>query len=211
MPSPPCGPDALAALFGRIDIYLFDQLLRGNLLPTIRVLDAGCGGGRNSEYLMRCGARVFGVDRSEDAIHRIRRVAAEATPGLPPSNFQVASLGELPFDDDSFDAVICSAVLHFSADEAEFEASLQEMWRVLAPGGLFFARLASTIGVEDAVRRIEGRWYALPDGSDRFLVDEDYLLEWTERLGGRLVDPLKTTVVQGMRAMTTWVVRVEGR
>lgn len=202
-----CGPEALAALFGRIDIYVFDQLLRGNLRPSMRVLDAGCGGGRNSEYLMRCGATVFGVDRSEEAVDRIRRVAAEAAPGLPPSNFQVAPLAALPFERASFDAVLCSAVLHFSADEAEFEASLTEMWRVLAPGGLFFARLASTIGIEDSVRRLHDRWYALPDGSDRFLVDEAYLLDWTERLGGTLVDPLKTTVVQGMRAMTTWVVR----
>ena len=55
------------------------------------------------------------------------------------------------------------------------------------------------------MRRTKGRWHRLPDGSDRFLVDEAMLLEATERLGGRLLDPLKTTNVQNLRCMTTWV------
>ena len=79
-------------------------------------------------------------------------------------------------------------------------------WRVLKPGGLFFCRLASSIGIEDQVERIEGRRYKLPDGSIRYLVDEGMLHSFTER-PGELVDPLKTTVVQNQRSMTTWVVR----
>jgi hypothetical protein len=59
------------------------------------------------------------------------------------------------------------------------------------------------------VRRLgaDGRRYRLPDGTDRYLVDEAMLMAQTRRLGGRLLDPLKTTVVQGQRSMTTWVVR----
>jgi tellurite methyltransferase len=52
-----------------------------------------------------------------------------------------------------------------------------------------------------------GRRFALPDGTERFLVDEPYLLELTSDLGGALLDPLKTTVVQDRRCMTTWVMR----
>ena len=62
---------------------------------------------------------------------------------------------------------------------------VQEMWRVLAPNGLFFARLASNIGLESLVGPA-GRVVRLPDGSNRFVVDESMLLGWTERLGGRL-------------------------
>ena len=51
-----------------------------------------------------------------------------------------------------------------------------------------------------------GQRVRLPDGSDRFVVDEAMLLELTAQLGGRLADPLKTTNVQGLRAMTTWCV-----
>ena len=203
----PGGPDKLLAEFGRIDMYLFDQLLRGRIAPDARVLDAGCGGGRNVEYLMRCGAEVFGVDADPVQIDRIRAAASLAAPDLPSSNFTVGRLSDLPFPDDHFGSVICSAVLHFSEDTAEFESMVSEMWRVLRSGGIFFARLASTIGIEERVTRLRDRWHRLPDGSDRFLVDEDYLLEVTSNLGAEQMDPLKTTVVQDLRSMTTWVLR----
>jgi len=203
----PCGPERLLADFGRIDIYVFDQLLRGRLTPEMRVLDAGCGRGRNSEYLMRCGAELFGVDSDPAQIDRIQRVAAGAAPALSAENFSVARLSDLPFPASYFDGVICSAVLHFSENAEEFEASVAEMWRVLRPGGVFFSRLASTIGLEERVTHLRDRWHRLPDGSDRFLVDEEYLMQLTSRLGAEQLDPLKTTVVQNMRSMTTWVLR----
>ena len=83
---------------------------------------------------------------------------------------------------------------------------LREMWSVLKPGGLLFVRLASSIGIEERVERLEGRRHLLPDGSQRFLVDESFLLALTRELGGILADPLKTTNVQNLRCMTTWVV-----
>ena len=60
---------------------------------------------------------------------------------------------------------------------------------------------------EQQMRRTAGRRFRLPDGSDRYLVDEALLMDLTEELGGKLADPLKTTVVQNQRCMTTWVVR----
>ncbi len=193
--------------FGRIDVYVFDQLLRGNITPEMRILDAGCGPGRNVEYLLRAGAEVHGIDADPAQIERIRALAARVAPDLPRENFSVGRLTTLPFADDHFGAVICSAVLHFADDEAHFEAMVGEMWRVLQPGGLFFARLASTIGIEGLSTPVRGRWHHLPDGSDRFLVDEAYLMRTTSDLSAMQVDPIKTTVVQGMRAMTTWVLR----
>lgn len=199
--------ERIASEFGRVDIYVFDQLMRGRLDESMRVLDAGCGRGRNIEYLMRRGASVFGVDADPDQIEHVRHLASQIAPALPVSNFSVARLDDLPFPDNSFDAVICSAVLHFSSDAAEFESMVSEMWRVLASGGVFVSRLASTIGIEDRVIPTRDRWHTLPDGSDRFLVDADYLLQTTSALDGELLDPLKTTVVQDMRSMTTWVLR----
>jgi tellurite methyltransferase len=61
--------------------------------------------------------------------------------------------------------------------------------------------------MEGRFRQIDGRRYQLLDGAERFLVDEAMLVDATARLGGELVDPLKTTVVQNMRCMTTWAVR----
>ena len=190
--------------FGEIDIYLFDQLLRGRFDTRPRVLDAGCGRGRNLPFFLRRGFDVRAVDRDPEAIRSVRQIAASLRPSLPADWLHCGSLDALPWEDDSTDAVICSAVLHFARDEREFASMLEEMWRVLAPRGLFFARLATSIGLERQLAAATGR-VRLPDGSERFVVDEATLLSWTSRLGGALVDPLKTTNVQQMRCMTTWV------
>ncbi len=198
------GRRELRAEFGEIDIYLFDQLLKGRFDIRRRVLDAGCGDGRNIVYFLRHGFECFAVDRDPGSVDDVRRLAAQLAPSLPIDNFQVGELDALPFADGSVDAVVSSAVLHFAEDEAHFTRMVEEMWRVLAPNGLFFARLASNIGLEHAIGPA-GRRVRLPDGSDRFVVDEAMLVKRTERLGGRLLDPIKTTNVQQMRCMTTWV------
>jgi len=195
----------LRSQFGDIDIYLFDQLLRGRFDARHRVLDAGCGDGRNLIHLLQRGFTCYGVDEDATAIEVIRRTAARLAPQLPADNFVVASIEQLPHADGSMDAVLASAVLHFARDEEHWTRMVREMWRVLAPDGLFFARLASNIGLE-AVVGPAGRVVRLPDGSTRFVVDESMLLGWTERLGGRLADPIKTTNVQQQRCMTTWCV-----
>jgi SAM-dependent methyltransferase len=87
--------------FGQIDIYLFDQILRGNISPGMRVLDAGCGGGRSIQYLLREGYEVFGVDVNAEAVAAVRKMASELAPGLPAENFQVASVEAMPFAFDS--------------------------------------------------------------------------------------------------------------
>ena len=193
--------------FGQIDIYLFDQLLKGRISPGMRILDAGCGSGRNLVYFLREGYEVYAIDPDVRAVESVRALARMFAPALPESNFSVQALGSMSFDDGFADVVLCNAVLHFAPDDAHFEAMLRGAWRVLKPGGLFFCRLASSIGMERQIQQIDGRRYKLPDGSERYLVDEALLVSLTERLGATLADPLKTTVVQNQRSMTTWVLR----
>ena len=197
----------LQSQFGAIDIYLFDQLLRGRITPGMRIVDAGCGSGRNLVYLLREGYDVFAADADPRAVAATRQLAHSLHPELPADHFRAEPLESLSFPDAFADVVLSSAVLHFARDDAHFLAMLHGSWRLLKRGGLFFCRLASTIGIENQVRRIDGRRFLLPDGSERYLVDEPMLLGLTEELGGQLADPLKTTVVQNQRAMTTWVLR----
>ncbi|MEE9265023.1 MAG: class I SAM-dependent methyltransferase [Vicinamibacteria bacterium] len=197
----------LGAEFGRIDIYLFDQLMRKNISAGARVLDAGCGSGRNLVYLLRSDHEVFAVDTNAEAIDDVRKLAAALSPQLPETNFRVEAIEAMTIPDQSVEVVLCSAVLHFARDDEHFWAMVNAMWRALADGGLFFCRLASTIGMEERCRRVEGRRFVSPDGVERYLVDEAMLVDATAKLGGELVDPLKTTVVQDQRCMTTWVVR----
>ena len=190
--------------FGGIDIYLFDQLLKGRFTTQMRVLDAGCGGGRNLIYFLRSGFDVSGVDQSKEAIANLRSLASMLAPNLPAGNFRAELVEKMSFADSSFDVVISSAVLHFARDEAHWNSQVREMWRVLKRGGIFFARLASSIGIEEQIKQIEGRRYDLPDGSERFLVDEQMLMATTDAVNGEMLEPLKTVVVQNMRSMTTW-------
>lgn len=233
-------PDWLAGT----DIYLIDQILRGRLDSCTSVLDAGCGKARNLIGLARAGVDVRAVDRDEARVAKAMEALAAAGCSDVDTVVQVAEVDALPFDDNSFDVVICSAVLHFARDTAHFDAMVDELWRVLAPDGLLFTRLASSIGLEGRIEvaddggdgaGVEGeaqtdregavasgdapthvanngmtgacRRYRLPDGTDRYLVNEALLLATTERLGGILADPIKTTNVQGQRCMTTWCVR----
>jgi tellurite methyltransferase len=198
---------SLPEQFGDIDIYLFDQLLRGRIASGMRVFDAGCGGGRNLVYLLKSGYEVFAADTDPEAVSHTRRLAALLAPMLPAKNFRLESLEAMSFPDAFADVVVCSAVLHFARTDAEFLAMLRGAWRTLKPGGLFFCRLASSIGMERGMVRLSGRRFLLPDGSERYLVDEELLVKLTDDLGGQLEDPLKTTVVQGQRCMTTWIVR----
>ena len=197
----------LEAQFGFIDVYLFDQLLRGRFVPGMRILDAGCGTGRNLIYMLRSGFEVFGTDVDPQAVEAVRTLAATLAPTLPAANFRSEAVEAMSFPSAFADGVISNAVLHFARDDAHFNAMLRGIWRVLKSGGVFFCRLASSIGMEAQVRPVAGRRHLLPDGSERYLVDAPLLVQLTRDLGGTLVDPLKTTVVQDQRAMTTWVVR----
>jgi SAM-dependent methyltransferase len=196
----------LRAQFGEIDIYLFDQLLRGRFDGRRRVLDAGCGAGRNLPYLLAHGFEVYAIDEDPAAIAAVKKLAAQLAPRLPHDNFRQGTLHALPWPDGRMDAVVCSAVLHFARDRVHFDRMLDELWRVLARGGLFFARLASSIGIETQLPETRGR-VRLPDGSDRFVVDEKLLLDAAYERGATLLDPIKTTNVQQQRCMTTWVLQ----
>jgi SAM-dependent methyltransferase len=191
--------------FGFIDIYLFDHLLRGNIVPGMRILDAGCGSGRNLIYLLREGYEIFAIDHNPAAVEQTRALAATLAPHLPADNFRAEPLESTSFPDALFDLVHCNGVLHFSRDEAHFNAILENLWRVLKPGGLLFCRLASTIGMSH--QHLEGRRYLAPNGVELYCVDEALLMHLTAKLNADLIDPIKTTVVQNQRCMTTWIIR----
>lgn len=194
----------LQQLYGNIDIYLFDQLLKGTYDHCKKVLDAGCGGGRNLVYFLRNGYEVYGIDPNPNAISAVQQLSQSLAPDNPIDNFAVATAENHPYDDHHFDLVISSAVLHFASSPGHFDSMMQSMWRVLAPGGYLFVRLASDIGIETLVQELGNGRYLLPDGSERFLVNEALLLAYTDNLNARLHEPIKTTNVQNLRCMTTW-------
>ena len=140
------------------------------------------------------GCRVSAVDTNPQAVAGVREMADELQTGLPADNFLVEAVENVAFDDAAFDVVLSSAVLHFAKDAAHFDAMVKQMWRVLRPGGMLWARLASSVGTP-------------VHGPYSYLITPDQLEQLTATLGGQLLDPIKTTLVHQSRSMTTWVVR----
>ncbi len=194
----------LQQLYGNIDIYLFDQLLKGTYHNCRKIIDVGCGGGRNLVYFLQNGYEVFGVDSDPEAVQAVIKLAAGLAPATPPQNFIVAPAEAMPFKEGEFDLAICSAVLHFAKDEAHFDQMLRSVWSIIRPGGYLFARLAADTGIENLIIPLGNRRYLLPDGTERFLVNEQLLTDYTRQLNGWLHEPVKTTNVQHLRCMTTW-------
>lgn len=171
----------------------------------MRVLDAGCGYGRNLVHLLREGCEVFALDADREGVEHVRNLSAALNTGLPPDNFQVGFIEQMPFPDSFADVVICSSVLHFARDSKHFRAMLSELWRAVKPGGMLFCRLGSRIGMN--FQPLRDNIFLIGDGSEWFLVDQEMLLGLTEEMNAVLADPLKTTIVQDYRCMTTWVTR----
>jgi tellurite methyltransferase len=199
--------DNLISQFGNIDIYLFDQLLKGTFNRCETVIDLGCGGGRNLHWFLKNNFTVYGIDADAAAIAAVKHLAQELAPAATAANFIHSTIEDMPFTKPGFGLVISSAVLHFARDKAHFETMLHRSWQIIQPGGFFFCRLASSTGIEKEIMASGNGRYLLPDGSERYLVNEAALLHYTSQLGGHLFEPIKTTNVQGMRCMTTWCVR----
>lgn len=190
--------------YGNMDIYLFDQIQKGRFIPGSRILDAGCGTGRNLMYFLQNSFEVYGVDSNPQNIDHVRRIAEKWAPA---DHFRVEKIENLFFPVNYFDAVICNAVLHFAHSEEHFLQLVNELWERLKPGGLWFARLASTIGIEKDITPLGGGRYLLPDGTERFLVDAHRLIQLTDQLQGSFIEPIKSVLVHEQRTMTNWVLR----
>ena len=173
--------------------------MKGRYQPHQKILDAGCGGGRNMKWFLQNDFEIYGVDNSQAAIIHLKQV----NESLPPLRLQVSGLEKLPFEDNYFDHVICSAVMHFAVDVAHFKQMLAEMLRVLSLSGSLFIRMASDIGIEDKVKLISNGNYQIPDGSMRFLLTRSLLAECMSEFNLHFLEPLKTTNVNDLRSMST--------
>lgn len=195
----------LNKLLGNIDIYLLDQILKGRFSADMKILDAGCGEGRNAVYFINGGYQIFGIDQNETAIQYCRFMAKSLDKSYDVHRFQVGGLEEIPFHTEAFDAVICSAVLHFAQDETNFWQMIDEVLRVLKPGGILWFRMTTAFGgILEQSHALEGGRYLLPDASERFLLTQHHL-DKLAGMGMKFLEHPKSVLVHGQRAMGVFV------
>lgn len=193
----------LKKLLGETDIYLLDQIMKGRFDVSDKILDAGCGNGRNMHWFLQNEFEIYGIDINEEAIRQLKI----NNPDLSAEKLQVSSVEKMNFSDNYFDYVICSAVLHFAKNTTHFKQMLTEMLRVLKSDGTLFIRMTSDIGIENTVRLIANGVYWIPDGSKRFLLTKNLLTECIQENNFSFTEPLKTVNVNDERCMTTLVLR----
>ena len=185
-----------------IDIYLLDQIIKDRFQRGEKILDAGCGKGRNLKWFYNNDFEIYGIDGYLESINYCKNMYFEQK-----DHFKQAVVERLPFEDHSFDHVVCNAVLHFANDLNHFNEMFSELIRVLKPNGSLFIRMASNFGMEDLVQSIGDGNYMLPDGSNRFLLTSEILKELKSITGIIFIEDIKTTIVEDKRCMTTLVIR----
>lgn len=191
---------------GNIDLYLLDQILKGNVSKNAKILDAGCGEGRNLVYFLNNGYDVYGIDANEDAIRMLHFILGSKYPEVDKGRFSVGQIQNLPYQDNTFDYVICSAVLHFADSQDDWLRMMQQLIRVMRVNGILFIRAASDFGLTGHQELKDGQ-YQLPDGSVRFLLNKTILDSTMNELSLEPIEPYKTVIVHGQRCMTTLVMR----
>jgi tellurite methyltransferase len=194
-------------LLGNIDIYLLDQILKGRFSKNQKILDAGCGEGRNLVYFLRNDYQVYGIDRNQDAVSMLKYLAKSIQKAYPPGRFVVGDIVKMPWKNQAFHAIISSAVMHFAENDDHFMQMIAEMHRVLKPGGLLFARIATDVGMPDQAKPLGDGKYLLPDGSMRFLLTAKLLDEIMTQYAFEFVEPFKAVLVSGCRSMGTLVLK----
>ncbi|MCK5700822.1 MAG: class I SAM-dependent methyltransferase [Cyclobacteriaceae bacterium] len=194
-------------LLGNIDIYLLDQILKGRFQKHFKILDAGCGDGRNLIYFVRNGYKVYGIDKDEDSIQMLKHLIKSINKDYPLDRFTVGKVGDMPFANHEFDAIISSAVLHFAEDNDHFINMFSELDRVLKPEGILFVRMATDVGMKDKIKSMGNGKFYLPDGSVRFLLTKEILKKIMDQFGFDFIEPFKSVIVDDERCMSTLMLK----
>jgi SAM-dependent methyltransferase len=192
---------------GNMDLFLMDQLLKGRFENGVKILDAGCGEGRNLFYFINNDYDVYGIDRNPGAIQMLRYVAKTKNKNIDAERFQIGNIEHLPYPDNFFDLIMCISVLHFSDDLKQYYRMLSEISRVLKKEGILFVRMDSLIGLSESFAQVDGGKYVLQDGTLRFFADYDLMEETNRRCGLEWLEPFRVVLEQGRPGVTVQLMK----
>ena len=184
-----------------MDLFLLDLILKGKIPENARILDAGCGEGRNAIYFIQEGYEYLGIDSDESKI----RLAQYMSSNISTSKaiFKVGDIRQMR-DNATFDLVICSRVLHFAESENDFFEMWSSISEQVSQGGMIYISMDSKI--DNALGHpVENGRFEFPDGAVRFAITDSIYQEIKK--GFELVEPLKTLVQNETRAQSFFTLR----
>jgi ubiquinone/menaquinone biosynthesis C-methylase UbiE len=187
------------AILGKVDIYLIDQILKNRYAPDDSILDAGCGEGRNLKWFYANNYKISGIDTDIERLENAKVIYPKSA-----ANFQVGNLDALPYGENEFNHVICSAVLHFAENEKHFFTMFSELVRVLKPQGTLLIRMGSDIGLDGNVPYLKE---SQTNRAGTFFLTREHINRIRENYNIELIELVKTTNVEDKRAMITLVIK----
>jgi 2-polyprenyl-3-methyl-5-hydroxy-6-metoxy-1,4-benzoquinol methylase len=137
----------LNSALGNADLILVDQILKNRFHKQMRILDAGCGEGRNMVYFIKNDFRIYGIDANADAVKLAKLYCRSLSNTFEVENIQNFTIEQNPFPDHFFDAIICLNVLHSAKNQNDFFLWFEQLIRMLHSGGFLLLSLQSQIGV----------------------------------------------------------------
>ena len=204
-------PATLNQLLGNADLYLLDQILKGRFAPGMRILDVGCGEGRNLVYFIRQGMDVWGIDRNPEALKLLRMYGKSLHPDFDPEKIIEDDATCISLPPASFEGIISSAVLHFADNHDHFSSMFAELVRLLKPGSTLFIRTAMLEGIAHLAQKLgDDGVYLLPDGSERYLLQLGRLEKLCSQYKLAYLEPPKYVVVHQARSMGTLILQKQG-
>jgi SAM-dependent methyltransferase len=186
---------------GNADLLLIDQILKGRFDPKMKILDAGCGEGRNMVYFIKNGFPIYGIDQNPEMVSMSRLIARAINKDYVVENIFTASIEENPFPDKFFDVILCINVLHFARDKEHFMQMVKSQLRVLRNGGLFYIGMESGSEMEEGKKKIAINREGATE-QKRFLMNSDLLKNLLSLNLMEKSEPVWTLHLEGMVSLT---------
>ena len=179
-----------------MDLFLMDLILKGKIPSNARVLDVGCGEGRNGIHFIQQGHEYHGWDIDSSKLKLLEYLAK--TFDASHAHFKIQDIRSAEAD-RFFDFIICSRMLHFAESKVDFLLMWEKLSGQLKRGGILYVSMDSIID-NDLWKKLEHGKIKFPDARIHFALTSDIYEEIKK--GFEEIEPLKTLVYHNKRAQS---------
>jgi 2-polyprenyl-3-methyl-5-hydroxy-6-metoxy-1,4-benzoquinol methylase len=192
----------LNSALGNADLILVDQILKNRFHKQMRILDAGCGEGRNMVYFIKNDFRIYGIDANADAVKLAKLYCRSLNNTFEVENIQNFTIEQNPFPDHFFDAIICLNVLHSAKNQNDFFLWFEQLIRMLHSGGFLLLSLQSQIGVSQNHQQDDPNGRNNMGNENFYLLSENVLQEILKLDYLKTIENTKTILIDNKKSHT---------